>query len=120
MEAGWIAGKEAGELLRKDAAPVGIVIGRKGQEANGGRVLDFHSFRHSYISALDRAGISEGLSRKLARASCRAILERYTHREFEELSAAIEGIPAIRLEGGQTDGGVTEAAEGEGSRTGNR
>ena len=99
---------------------MGIVIGRKGLEANGGRVLDFHSFRHSYVSALDRAGISEGLSRKLARASCRAILERYTHREFEELSAAIEGIPAIRLERGQTDGGGTEAAEGEGSRTGNR
>ena len=99
VEAGWIAGKEAGEFLRRDAARVGIVIGRKGQEANGGRVLDFHSFRHSYVSALDRAGISEGLSRKLARASCRAILERYTHREFEELSTAVEGIPAIRLTG---------------------
>jgi integrase len=96
-EAGWIAGKEAGEFLRKDAAQVGIVIGRKGQEANGGRVLDFHSFRHSYVSALDRAGVSEGLSRKLARASCRAILERYTHREFTELAAATERIPAIRL-----------------------
>jgi integrase len=99
VEAGWIAGKEAGELLRKDAAPVGIVIGRKGQESNGGRVLDFHSFRHSYVSALDRAGISEGLSRKLARASSRAILERYTHRELEELSAAVEDIPPIRLSG---------------------
>jgi hypothetical protein len=97
VEAGWIAGKSAGEFLRKDGARVGIVIGRKGQEANGGRVLDFHSFRHSYVSALDRAGISEGLSRKLARASCRAILERYTHREFEELCTAVEAIPALKL-----------------------
>jgi hypothetical protein len=97
VEAGWIAGKEAGEFLRKDAAKVGIQIGRKGREANSGRVLDFHSFRHSYISSLDRAGISEGLSRKLARASCRAILDRYTHREFQELATAAEGIPAIRL-----------------------
>lgn len=99
VEAGWIAGKEAGEFLRKDAAKVGIVIGRKGRHANGGRVLDFHSFRHSYVSSLDRAGISEGLSRKLARASCRAILERYTHRELTELASAVEGIPVIRLDG---------------------
>ena len=97
VEAGWISGKEAGQVLRRDAVRVGIVIGREGKEANGGRVLDFHSFRHSYVSALDRAGISEGLSKKLARASCRAILERYTHHEFEELAQAIEGMPALRL-----------------------
>ena len=100
VEAGWIAGKEAGMFLRADAAKVHIVIGRKGKEANGGQVLDFHSFRHSYVSALDRAGISEGLSRKLARASSRAILERYTHREFEELARAAETMPAIRLSEG--------------------
>ena len=94
-EAGWVAGKEAGEILRRDAARAGIAIGRSGKEANGGRVLDFHSFRHSYVSSLDRAGLSEGLSRKLARASSRAILERYTHREFGELAAAIESLPAI-------------------------
>jgi hypothetical protein len=98
VESGWISGKEAGEFLRKDAAKVGIVIGRKGRDANGGRVLDFHSLRHAYVSSLDRAGISEGLSRKLARASCRAILERYTHRELTELASAVESIPVIRLD----------------------
>ena len=50
VEAGWIAGQEAGEFLRQDAAPVGVVIGRKGRDANGGRVLDFHSFRHAYVT----------------------------------------------------------------------
>jgi hypothetical protein len=97
IEAGWVSGKGAGEFLRKDAAKVGIVIGRVGHEANGGRVLDFHSFRHSYISALDRTGLSEGLSRKLARASCRSILEQYTHREFEDLLEAVEAIPVITM-----------------------
>jgi integrase len=93
--AGWVAGKDAGELLRRDAARAGIVIGRAGREANGGRVLDFHSFRHSYVSVLDRAGISEGLARKLARASSRALLERYTHREFAKLAEAVEALPTI-------------------------
>jgi hypothetical protein len=60
-------------------------------------VLDFHSFRHSYISSLDRAGLSEGLSRKLARASSRSILFRSTHRELDELMEAVEGIPVMAL-----------------------
>jgi integrase len=110
VETGWIAGKEAGEFLRKDAAGVGIVIGRTGQEANGGRVLDFHSFRHAYVTQLARAGISEELSRKLARASCRAILERYTHREFEELAAAAEALPALGGAGGDGVPGQSRAA----------
>jgi integrase len=84
VEAGWIAGKSAGEFLRRDAAKVGIVIGREGKEANGGLVLDFHSFRHCYVTQLARAGISEELSRKLARASCR------------RSAGGIPGIPARR------------------------
>lgn len=99
--AGWVSGKDAGELLRRDAARVGIAIGRSGREANGARVLDFHSFRHSYVSSLDRAGLSEGLARKLARASSRAILERYTHREFAELAEAVEALPAIAIPAGE-------------------
>jgi integrase len=119
VEAGWIAGKEAGEFLRKDAAKVGIVIGRKGKEANGGRLLDFHSLRHSYVSGLARAGISEGLAQKLARASCRAILERYTHREFEELSAAIEGLPVINLDRAVPHDSSAQADRSEGSQASN-
>jgi integrase len=120
VEAGWIAGKEAGEFLRKDAAGCspGIVIGRKGQEANGGRVLDFHSFRHSYVSSLARAGISEGLAQKLARASCRAILLRYTHTECDQLTEAIEGIPPLKLEGGTPRGPAAQDDRGEGRQTG--
>jgi hypothetical protein len=59
--------KSAGEFLRFDAAKVGIVIGRKGKEQNGG-VLDFHSLRHFYGTVCDQAGISDGLRRKLHRA----------------------------------------------------
>jgi integrase len=102
IEAGWISGKGSAEFLRRDAAVVGIVIGRIGHKANGGRVLDFHSFRHSYVSSLERAGLSEGLSRKLARASCRSILDRYTHREFQDLIMAVETMPAMVVPLGDT------------------
>jgi hypothetical protein len=89
-----VKGKSAGEFLRYDAARVGIVIGRKGKEHNGG-VLDFHSLRHFYGTVCDRAGISDGLRRKLHRASCQKLLDRYTHRELAELTAAVEELPAI-------------------------
>jgi hypothetical protein len=89
-----VKGKSAGEFLRFDAAKVGIVIGRKGKEQNGG-VLDFHSFRHFYGTVCDQAGISDGLRRKLHRASTQKLLDRYTHRELAELTAAVEELPAI-------------------------
>jgi integrase len=93
--AGWVKGKSAGEFLRYDAAKVGIVIGRKGKEQNGG-VLDFHSLRHFYGTICDQAGISDGLRRKLHRASTQKLLDRYTHPELAELTAAVEELPAIR------------------------
>jgi integrase len=92
--AGWVKGKSAGEFLRYDAAKVGIVIGREGKEQNKG-VLDFHSLRHFYGTVCDQAGISDGLRRKLHRASSQKLLDRYTHRELAELTAAVEELPAI-------------------------
>jgi hypothetical protein len=46
----------------------------------------------------------------MARASCRAILERYTHREFEELSAAVEALPALGGAGGDGVPALARAA----------
>lgn len=92
--AGWVKGKSAGKFLRYDAAKVGIVIGWKGKEQNKG-VLDFHSLRHFYGTVCDRAGISDGLRRKLHRASPQKLLDRYRHRELAELTAAVEELPAI-------------------------
>ena len=96
---GWIKGKDAGELLRHDAQKVGIVIGREGRDANGGRVLDFHSFRHFYVTQCDRAEISDGLRKRLARTNSSAILDRYTHREVAELAEAAERIAKVSLDG---------------------
>lgn len=91
---GWVRGKSAGAFLRFDAAKGGIVIGREGKDQNGG-VLDFHSLRHFFGAACDRAGISDGLRCKLHRASKQKLLDRYTHRELAELTAAVEELPAI-------------------------
>jgi integrase len=96
VPAGWIKDSRAGEFLRADAALVGIVIGRKGKESNGGRVLDFHSFRHTYISNLERADVTDGLRGQLSRATAQEV-ERYTHRELGRLSEVAERLPTPDL-----------------------
>jgi integrase len=87
VNAGWIKDHRASDFLRFDAAGTGIVIGRKGKAANGGKVLDFHSFRHTYISNLERAGVSDGMKEKLSRATA-GVLERYTHHDLDRFSEA--------------------------------
>jgi hypothetical protein len=92
--AGWVKGKSASEFLRYDAARVGIVIGRKGKEQNHG-VLDFRGLWNFYGTVCDQAGISDGLRRKLHRASTQKLLDRYTHCALADLTAAVEELPAI-------------------------
>lgn len=93
---GWIRDRRGADFLRADAAKVGIVIGRKGKAANGGRVLDFHSFRHFYISNLDRSDAGDGLKGELARATP-GVAERYTHRDLTRLAAVVERLPVPDL-----------------------
>jgi integrase len=96
MPAGWIKHSRAGDFLRADAALVGIVIGRKGKSANGGRLLDFHSYRHTYISNLERADVSDGLRGQLSRATAQ-VVEPYTHRELGRLAEVAERLPTPDL-----------------------
>jgi len=92
----WAVQKRAAKLLAQDAADCepSITIGRKGHV---GGVLDFHSFRHYYSSAVDRVGVSERLARRLVRVSTASLLDRYTHREAAELAAAVAGFPSLQF-----------------------
>jgi integrase len=96
VPAGWVVGRRAGDFVRADAALVGIVIGREGRAANGGRVLDFHSFRHVYISNLERADADAGAKGHLSRATP-GVIERYTHRELGRLAEVVERLPTPDL-----------------------
>lgn len=86
VPAGWIKSRSAADFLRMDARKAGIVIGREGKVANGGRVLDFHSLRHTFISNLERVGVGDGMRQQLSRATG-GIVQRYTHRELDQLAA---------------------------------
>jgi len=96
IAAGWIKDSRAGDMLRADAGGVGIIIGRVGKEGNGGRVLDFHSLRHCHISNMDRLDIGDGLRAQLSRATA-GVIERYTHREVEQLIDVARRLPTPDL-----------------------
>jgi hypothetical protein len=61
---------------------------------HAGLYADFHSFRHMYITSLDRAGISPKMAQTLARHSdIRLTLGVYTHVTVHDQTAAIESLP---------------------------
>lgn len=48
QEAGWIADKGAGKILKDDVKDAGLPISRKAAGWNEGQVLDFPSFHHTF------------------------------------------------------------------------
>ena len=62
---------------------------------HAGRYADFHSFRHLFITNLERAGIRPRLAQTLARHSdIRLTLGVYTHTDMDDQTAAIKSLPA--------------------------
>ena len=60
-----------------------------------GRYADFHSNRHTFITTLERSGISPRTAQSLARHSdIRLTMGVYTHIELHDQQAAIERLPA--------------------------
>ncbi len=74
-----------GELIRK-------AKGRSGHNLSG---LTFHSLRHTFISAMANAGVSEELRMEIAGQTTGAVHKIYTHHEAERLRSAITTIPSI-------------------------
>src|SRR5262249_6364922 len=55
-----------------------------------------HSLRHSFITMLERAGVSPKTAQELARHSdIRLTMQRYTHKALHDLGAAVEAFPSV-------------------------
>ena len=79
--------EKTAKLLRVDLAAAGIPYADP-----AGRVVDFHSLRHSYITHLILAGVNPKIVQALARHSTITLtLDRYTHVENSDLRKALEG-----------------------------
>jgi hypothetical protein len=83
--------KEAAEMLRMDLESAGIPY-----RDEDGRVADFHALRHSYVTLLERNGVSPKLAQELARHSdIRLTMNVYTHARLHDLAGAVEGLPSL-------------------------
>lgn len=66
-------------------------------EGRGRRIMkrSFHSFRHSFNSALANAGVNQELRQQLTGHASAEMNKLYTHHELEAMRAAMEKLPSI-------------------------
>jgi integrase len=82
------------DMLKGDLTAAGIPYEVEGP--HGPLFADFHALRHSFITMLERAGISPKTAQKLARHSdIRLTMQRYTHKTLHDLASAVESLPSI-------------------------
>jgi integrase len=80
---------EGAVLLRRDLSAAGIPY-----EDERGKVIDFHGLRHTFISALARAGVRPKAAQELARHSTSKLtLDYYTHVQLLDHVGALNTLP---------------------------
>ena len=103
--AAWIAEAEddAGESQRRERSDF------LAYHADAGTV-DFHSLRHSYISALARSGVHPKTVQTLARHSTIGLtMDLYTHVRLHDQAAALEALPSLLPAGRQGEAASMKA-----------
>ena len=61
-----------------------------------GKVLDFHSLRHTFISRMVRAGVNPKDAQTLARHSVITLtMDRYAHVDRKDVAAALSMVPSL-------------------------
>jgi integrase len=81
--------------LRKKGWRQGNKDGAKGGRRVGSE-LSFHSLRHTFISELQRAGVSAPIAGEMAGHKSTAMTRIYTHIDHETKRDAISKLPAMR------------------------
>lgn len=70
-------------------------IAKRGKSGRNRYDLSFHSFRHSFNSAMANAGVPQEVRQKLTGHASKAVNDRYTHTEFEVLKNAVTMVPML-------------------------
>ena len=84
-------------MLKADLQDTGIPY-----RDDSGRVLDFHAFRHTFITNLARGGVHPKQAQDLARHSdINLTMSRYSHTVLADRAAALSALPD--LSGGDSD-----------------
>jgi integrase/recombinase XerD len=117
----WLNGKPTGvrviclpdktaKMIRFDLEAAGIPC-----RDSAGRVIDFHSLRHSYISQVVNSGASVKVAQELARHSTPTLtIGRYAHTRLHDLSAALSNLPDTDTPGSDDEANHMRATGTEG------
>jgi integrase len=87
----WASSKKAAPMLRIDLEAAGIPYAVEGPD--GPLYADFHALRHTYITLLDRGGVSLRTAQAMARHSTPVLTARYSHPRLNDLADAAEKLP---------------------------
>jgi integrase len=86
--------QKAAEMLQGDLELAGVPYATEGPE--GPLYADFHSLRHAFVAALDRAGVTVKVAMQLARHSDpRLTVARYGRAQLHDLGAAVNLLPSL-------------------------
>src|SRR5262249_37126725 len=89
----WACKGDGAEMLRADLADAGIPYIVEGPD--GPLHADFHSLRHSYITALGRSGVDLRTAQELAGHSTPVLTARYMHVRLHDLAGGVEKLPSF-------------------------
>jgi len=83
--------RRTAETMQQDLKRAGIPY-----VDESGKVADFHSLRHTFITSLANAGIHPSVAQALARHSTITLtMDRYTHSPMETRTTALEALPDL-------------------------
>jgi integrase len=89
----WACKGEGAEMLRADLGDAGIPYVVEGPD--GPLYADFHSLRHSYITALGRSGVDLRAAQELAGHSTPTLTAKYMHVRLHDLAGSVEKLPSF-------------------------
>jgi integrase len=97
MEVGGRSGlsREFKDLMSKAKVDDGRIESSNGGKGRAFSALSFHSFRHSFVSALANADVTDELRMKLSGHKSKSSHQVYTKLELNTLAKAISKLPSL-------------------------
>ena len=93
------ASDKTADMMRSDVEAAGLTY----RDASG-KVADFHSLRHTFITNLANGGVHPSTAQALARHSTITLtMDRYTHRHAGDETAALEALPDMSTPAAEPD-----------------
>lgn len=86
-------------IMERAGIAAGVMREKQGPAGRTLSARSYHSLRHSFNSALAKAGVSQELRQKLTGHASEAMNTLYTHHELETIRSAVVSLPRLPKDG---------------------